>query len=57
MRAKIKAELVVTALAQVALLYLTYRIGCQQGVHVTEKVVHKYAPDTHKLITDILNKR
>lgn len=57
MRAKIKAELVVTALAQVALLYVTYRIGCQQGVHVTEKVVHKYAPETHKLITDILNKR
>ena len=57
MRATFKAGLVITSLTQLALLYLTYRIGCQQGVHVTEKVIHKYAPETHKLITDILNKR
>ena len=57
MRATFKAGLVIMSLTQLALLYLTYRMGCQQGVHVTEKVIHKYAPETHKLITDILNKR
>lgn len=43
------------AIAQLALLYLTYRTGCQQGVDVTKKVVHKYAPETYDAISEIIN--
>lgn len=43
------------AITQLALLYLTYRTGCQQGVDVTKKVVHKYAPEVHDVISEIMN--
>lgn len=33
---------------------IAYRCGCQRGVDVTETVVKKYSPETHKTISDIL---
>ena len=35
-------------------LYGIYRVGCQQGVDVAERFVHKYEPEAHDRLTSMM---
>ena len=47
----------ITAVIGIVGSVIAYRCGCQHGVDVTEKVVHKYAPEVHKVISQVVNSK
>ena len=47
----------VTAIIGIVGSIVAYRCGCQHGVDVAEKIVKEYAPETHELITNLVESK